>query len=195
MIAAFILLLVAVAWRVVLGWGHQADFGWLHNFTPLAAIALCGAMHLPRRLAFGVPLIALLISDVILNQHYGASLLGVEMLTRYAVLAGVAGMGWWLRKHPQAALVLGCSALGSIAFYFVTNTASWIDNPAYAKTFAGWAQALTGGVDGYPDTTVFFRNSLISDVLFTALFLAAMNVSRRSEKAPFSTTAEPARWA
>lgn len=192
MIAALTLLAVAIAWRLILGMGHRDDFTWLHNFAPLSAIALCGAMSLPRRAAFLVPLLALFISDLVLNQYYGVSLLSVEMLARYAVLAAIAGAGWWLRRHPHAALVLGTSALCSVAFYFITNTASWLTltEPAYAKTFAGWAQALTGGLPGYPPTLAFFRNTVLSDTLFTGLFLVC---TRFAQPTPAANT-EAARW-
>jgi hypothetical protein len=190
MIPALILIFVAVAWRVLIGLPNHHDFGWLHNFTPLTAIALCGALILPRRLALAVPLAALLASDVVLNYAFSEPLFSVEMLTRYVVLAGIAVGGLWLRKHPHAAVVLGGSALASVAFYFITNTASWIDNPAYAKTFAGWAQALISGVPGFPPTIVFFRNALMSDVLFTGLFLICTGaLSRTMARSP------EARWA
>ncbi len=191
MISALSLLALAIAWRTLLGLGHRDDFSWLHNFAPLSAIALCGAMALPRRAAFTMPLVGLLVSDLILNQYYGVPLLSFEMMARYVVLAAIAGAGWWLRRHPQAMVVLGMSALCSVAFYFVTNTASWITEPAYAKTFAGWAQALTGGLPGYPPTLTFFRNTLLSDVLFTGLFLGCM---RLAHVAPVSDETEAPRW-
>lgn len=38
---------------------------------------------------------------------------------------------------------------------------------------AGWITALTKGAGGYPPTWEFFRNTLLSGGLFTALFAAA----------------------
>jgi hypothetical protein len=184
MFAAVILLVVAVVWRVVLGIMHSQDFGWLHNFAPLSAIALCGALCLPRRWAFAMPLAALFISDVMLNLHYGVSLVTGEMAARYVALAGIAWLGWSLRSHRQAPIVLGASVVGSITFFIVTNTASWFTEPAYAKSLAGWLQAMTTGVPGFPSTLTFFRHTLVSDVLFTALFLGVTAMSRRPVVAP-----------
>jgi hypothetical protein len=48
--------------------------------------------------------------------------------------------------------------------------------PGYAPTFSGWVQALTVGLPGYAPTWMFFRNSLLSDFLFTGLFVAAMEL-------------------
>jgi hypothetical protein len=190
MIPALVLLFVAVAWRILIGLPNHYDVGWLHNFTPLTAIALCGALILPKRLAIIVPLLALLLSDLVLNYAFSESLFSVEMVARYAVLAGVAAGGIWLRIHPHAAAILGGSVLASVVFYFVTNTSSWIGNPAYAQTFAGWAQALTSGIPGFPPTIVFFRNALLSDVIFTGIFLLCTGAWRRE-----SSRSMEARWA
>ena len=65
---------------------------------------------------------------------------------------------------------LGCSLL----FYVATNTTSWWRDPYYLKTTAGWWQALTIGHPEYPPTIWFFRNTLASDLLFTAGFALTM---------------------
>ena len=73
MIPALFLILSAVVFRIVTGFfGHSDSIGWL-NFAPIAAIALCAAAYFPRKYKFSVPMIALLISDVVLNVHYGFS--------------------------------------------------------------------------------------------------------------------------
>ena len=62
-------------------------------------------------------------------------------------------------------------------FYLVSNTISWIANPAYVKSVAGWIQALTVGLPGFPPTWVFGLKSLLGTGLFTGLFAGAMKVS------------------
>ncbi len=195
MIAAFVLLFLAVAWRVGFGISHSNDFGWLHNFAPLSAIALCGAIFLPRRLAFAIPLGALLISDLILNAHYGASLLSLEMVGRYLALAAICAGGLALRRRPSTLLILGGSVAASTLFYVVTNTASWITEPGYAKTFAGWLQALTVGLPNFPPTIFFYRNTFLSDLIFTALFLACAALSRHRHRIVVTSPRQPAPWA
>ena len=61
-----------------------------------------------------------------------------------------------------------------IEVYVVTNTIAWMADPGYVKNAAGWFQALTTGLPGYPPTWTFFRNSAASDLLFTALYIGAM---------------------
>lgn len=196
MIAAFVLLLIAVAWRAGFGISHSSDPGWLHNFAPLSAIALCGAIYLPRRAALAMPLSALLASDLILNAHYGVSLVSWEMLARYAALGAICAGGLALRRRSSTstAAIFGGSVAASTCFYLVTNSASWLSEPAYAKTFGGWVQALTTGLPGLPSTLLFYRNTFLSDLLFTALFVACAALSRHRQGIFVTEPREAARW-
>ncbi len=194
MIAPLVLLLVVVFFRVASGIVGSADIGWLHNFSPIAAIALCGAVYLPRRVAWALPLAMLFVSDVVLNVfHYHVPLVTVEIVPRYLALALITGLGFSLRGKVRLPGMLGGSLAGSLLFYVITNTGSWLGEPAYAKTFGGWIQALTTGVPGWPSTWWFYRNTLISDLLFTALFAGCMALQphRRERAAPLA----PAPWA
>jgi hypothetical protein len=190
MIAGLVLIAAAVLYRllpVLLGVKLQQP-EWLPNFSPMAALCLCGAAFLPPRLAIAVPLVALLGTDLVLNAHYGFPLFTIEFLGKTVAFAAVAALGWKLRKNARAAVILPAVFAGSLFFYIATNTASWLTltEPGYAKTAAGWWQALTIGLPGFPPTWVFYRNTLISDMLFAALFLACLHWSRRpvTEAAP-----------
>lgn len=154
---------------------------WLPNFSPMAALCLCGAAFLPRRLALVVPFVALLGTDLILNAHYGFPLFTLEFLGKTVAFAVVAALGWQLRKSARAGVILPAVLGGSFFFYVVTNTASWLTltQPSYAKTAAGWLQALTTGLPGYAPTWVFYRNTLAGDMLFAVLFLACMHWNRQ----------------
>ena len=180
MIAPILLVVIAIVYRIVIGVAGMTHMEWLHNFSPMAAIALCGAIFFPRRIAILAPLAAFLVSDLVLNAFYMAStphvtsLLSARMIPEYLALGLSAFLGWKLRANPKASLILGASIIGSIAFYVITNTGDWLTEPLYAKTLAGWVQALTTGLPGYPPTFTFFRNTLASDLLFTAIFVACM---------------------
>jgi Family of unknown function (DUF6580) len=81
MIPALLLIVSAVVFRIVTGFfGHSDSIGWL-NFAPIAAIALCAAAYFPLKYKFTVPMMALLLSDVVLNTHYGFSLLSPFVLS------------------------------------------------------------------------------------------------------------------
>lgn len=181
MIAGLVLFAIAVAYRllpVFLGVTvHQPE--WLPNFSPMAALCLCGAACLPRRFAIAVPFIALLGTDLILNAHYGFPLFTLEFLGTIVAFAVVAALGWQLRNNPRPGVLLPAVLGGSLFFYIVTNTASWLYEPGYAKSAAGWLQALTTGLPGYAPTWIFYRNTLAGDMLFAVLFLACVNWKRQ----------------
>jgi hypothetical protein len=71
-------------------------------------------------------------------------------------------------------------------FYLVTNTAAWFfnpfKNPEYTKDLFGWVIALTKGTANWPDTWMFFRNTLTSSGLFTGLFVGAMKLAEVFEE-------------
>jgi hypothetical protein len=180
MIPAFLLIVVVVAYRIVTGLAITSGTTWLSNFAPMAAIALCGAAYFPARYKFTVPLIALFISDVVLNMHYGFSLFSPFVASHYLGFALVGGLGLLLQNRASLKTLLPASLAASFVFYVVTNVVSWAFDPGYVKNFGGLLQALTVGVPAYSATPtwMFFRNSLLSDLLFTGLFVLCMNWGR-----------------
>jgi hypothetical protein len=184
MIPALVLILSAFAYRIVTGLFAQSGSIGLLNFAPLAAIALCAAAYFPAKYKFTVPMIALLISDVVLNIHYGFSLLSPFVLSHYLGFALVGCLGLLLQNRTSMKTLLPASIAGSLIFYIVTNLVSWLFDPGYVKNFTGLVQALTVGLPAYSSTPtwIFFRNSLLSDLFFTLLFVACMNFGRRTER-------------
>jgi hypothetical protein len=192
MIPALLLVLSVVIYRVATGLLIHSGAGWLSNFAPLAAIALCSAAYFPRKYKFAVPLITLFVSDVIINLHYGAPLLAPEILVRYIALALVGGVALLLQNRASLKTLLPASIGASTMFYVITNTFSWLSDPGYAKNLAGLIQSLTVGLPQYSATPtwMFFRNSLVSDLIFTALFVVCMSAGRtwgNRENAPRSS--------
>ncbi len=183
MIPALFLVLVAVVYRiaaavVVQHWGA----GWLSNFAPLAAIALCGAIYFPRKYKFAVPFAALLVSDLALDFYYGASLADPLILCRYVAFGLVGLLGLAISRRASLSTIIPASLVGSTLFYGVTNFFSWLTDPGYAKNFAGLVQSLTVGLPQYTPTWMFFRNSLVSDLFFTLLFVACMHWSAAADR-------------
>jgi hypothetical protein len=185
MIPAFLLVLVAVVYRVLTGLAIISGSTWLSNFAPMAAIALCGAVYFPGRLKFVVPLGALFLSDVVLNFYYDAPLLVPLIACRYFVLALIGWVGLVIANRVSLKRLLPASLAGSIVFYLITNTFAWLSDPGYPKTLAGLIQALTVGLPEHSATPswMFFRNSVVSDLLFTTLFFYCMKFARAPEEA------------
>jgi len=164
------------------------------NFSAAYAFAFCAGVYFSKRFSWWLPLLVLLGTDIALNFYYqhkfpddnvwsAANL--ANLAFNYAAYAVLIFLG--RRFKPQSSFVslLGGGILGTILFYFITNTASWFFNPfhnaEYTKNFAGWILALTKGIGGYPSTWEFFRNTLLSGGIFTALFAGAAKLTAPAE--------------
>ncbi|MBI4324227.1 MAG: hypothetical protein HY674_03095 [Chloroflexi bacterium] len=167
------------------------------NFSAVYGLVFCAAVYFPGKLAWFLPLVTLLVTDVIMNLfYYHADLVSGYMLVNYLAYGGILWLGRQFSARSSWLSLLSGGLLGAILFYLVTNTAAWMQNPEYAKTLAGWIQALTIGTPGWPHTWEFFRNTLLSGGLFTGLFAGAMKLSEAAEEAEQAeeegeTAAEP----
>ena len=180
MLPALLLIPLAALLRIFLAWQPTAS-AWTVGLSPLAAVALCAGVFLPRRLALVVPLGILLVSDFVIDLHYGANFFATSLLARYVLLAFIVVGGMALRRaawRKSTFAVLTATLIGSIFFYFASNTLTWLGSPEYPQTLAGLWQALTVGLPGYPPSYVFFRNELVSDALYSIVFLACVRLTR-----------------
>jgi hypothetical protein len=168
------------------------------NFSPVAAVFLCSGAFLYRRAAFLLPLLVLFVSDLIINAHYRIPLVDTRMISGYFCFLLFLVIGRWLGQRPRAKTLwmLGGAVSASLIFYVVTNSVDWFFDSAipypvesYPKTFAGWLQALTVGHPNFPPTYLFLRNTLVSDLVFTSLFLVTQHFFRMPAPEPASTTA------
>ncbi len=188
-------------WHVWLPWVFVALFAVSRipellpsNFSAAYAFAFCAGVYFPKKNSWWLPLLVLLSTDIALNVYYqyknpdynvwsAANL--ANLAFNYAAYAALIFLG--RRFKPQSSFIslLGGGLLGAILFYLITNTASWFfnpfHNPEYVKTISGWLLALTKGIGGYPSTWEFFRNTLLSGGLFTALFVAAAKLTAPAE--------------
>lgn len=151
------------------------------DFSAVYALAFCAGVYFRGAMAWWLPLAVMAATDVGLNIfYYHVSAVRWDMLFNYAVYAGLIGMGKWTGKSAPFWKLLFGGILGALLFYLLTNTFSWLIYPGYPKTIAGWIQALFTGMPGYPPSWEFFRNTLLSGGLFTALFAGAAKVAEES---------------
>jgi hypothetical protein len=179
---ALILLALGLRWLKL----ESPGMTLLPNFSPWMALAFTGTLLFPRALPWWSWPLLLLGIDL---ASQGSALLtpqggGLEALVMYGcyALAAWAAARW----RGQAGLIgsLGGVLTASLAFYFVTNSVSWLVEPAYAKTAGGWLQALTTGLPGYAPTWTFLRNSLLSDLGFSALLMLLFNAEAHARALP-----------
>jgi len=148
------------------------------NFSAAHALLFCAAFWLPGWMGWVLPMATIIVTDILLNLfHYNASVFDPRLVTNWMILALFVVLAKWLARRRSYGRVFLGTLLGALLFYLVSNTVSWMVNPAYAKTIAGWVQALTVGLPGFPPTWVFGLKSLLGTGLFTGLFAGAMKWS------------------
>ena len=172
------------------------------NFSAVYGLLFCAGVYFIGRMAWWLPLATMVATDLGLGVYYfltaGISGFQPYLLVNYAMYAVLIALGRCFRPQTSWFVLLGGGVLGAMLFYLLTNTAAWFlnpfGNPEYTKDLAGWIIALTKGTAGYPQTWEFFRNTLLSGGLFTALFAGAAKLTAPAES-PAEKTAgvrEPA---
>lgn len=163
------------------------------NFSAAYALVFCAGVYFAGRMAWWLPLGTMLVTDIGLNLYYWLAL-GWDVWTpaniaylgfNYVAYLALILLGRRFKPGSSFVALLSGGILGAILFYLITNTASWLfnpfHNPEYTRTLAGWLTALTKGTVGWPQTWEFFRNTLLSGGLFTALFVAAAKLTAPAE--------------
>ena len=167
------------------------------NFSAAYALVFCAGVYFRNRLGWWVPLIIMALTDVALNFYYlskGWNGFQVYQLMNYAAYAAIFWLGRRFKPGTSFLSLLCGGLMSALLFYIITNTAAWFFNPfgnaEYHHDFQSWLVALTLGTGKWPDTWLFFRNTLFSSGLFTALFVAAMKYSEHLESAAEKKAAE-----
>jgi hypothetical protein len=136
------------------------------NMVPITAMALFGGVYLERRLAFVLPIVALLISDYFIGFYHG-------MPWVYGAFAGAGLIGLWLRNHRGIGNTIGASLAGSTLFFIVSNFGVWASaQVSYPPTLAGLTACYVAAIP-------FFRNALLGDLLYVGVLFGLFELSVR----------------
>jgi hypothetical protein len=127
-----------------------------YNITPIIAIALFGGAYFAnKKIAFIIPIITMLISDLFLGFHN-------TMFAVYGCFALSVLIGIFYLKTINIGRIISASLLSSIIFFLVTNFAVWMFTGMYESNF-------TGLIFCYERAIPFFRNSLIGDMMYSGV--------------------------
>jgi len=126
------------------------------NFAPVAAIGLFAGATLDRRAAWLVPLAALLLSDLFIGFYHP-----VSMFWNYLGFVACLLLGSGMLARTRSFGRIGAAMLtSSVVFFALSNFGMWASG-YYPRTGAGLVACYTAALP-------FFRNTLASDVLYTA---------------------------
>ena len=147
------------------------------NFSPVEAIALFGGAYFASRAwALAVPLVALLVSDLVMGAVVGASYAGyiggISFWSVYACIALSTLLGFGLRGKAGGARVLGYCLAGSVLFFVVTNFGAWLGSPIYPQSGAGLVAAYAAGIP-------FFQWTVLGTLAYAAILFGGFALLRR----------------
>jgi len=147
------------------------------NFTAIGAMALFGAAHFKVKWqAFLVPLVALYISDLILNNivyggYYDHFVWQIGPFVYIAFIL-ILGVGYFLRDKISTKNVVLASLSASVIFFLLTNAGSWLVDPMYTKDLSGLLTAYAAGIP-------FFRGTLAGDLVYSAVLFGGYALAQQ----------------
>ena len=156
-LVAFLLLIIVASVCRVLGYAPQ-----------LAMAVFGGAMIKDKRLAFALPLVSMLLSDVLYEVlfAYGYTPYGgfyEGQLINYLLIASITFIGFWVKGMNWSRIAIG-SLAAPLAYFFLSNFFVWLGGGGLGRP-----QTFSGLMMCYNDAVPFFRASLLNTVAFSAI--------------------------
>ena len=179
-IVLFTLGLVALQVICKLAFADKLDWS---GFSPFIAIALfSGFIVKEKNLSFILPLLALVISDVIIQflyvngQFSFPGFYGGQWIN-YLILLAITVLGWKLKGRSYGSVVIGAVAAPTL-YFLVSNFFVWQGAAAswYSRDFNGLMNCYEAGLP-------FYKNSLIAMMVFLPMILVSYNLLTKHKTA------------
>jgi len=134
-------------------------------FTSVSAALLFFGARASRKNVW-IPFVLCAATDVVLTTVVYSYPLTWDQLVTWAWYAAVLGLGTLLRKTTSPLRIGATSLFSSIIFFVVSNFAVWASyRTLYAATWKGLMACYIAAIP-------FFRNTLVADLVFTAVFFS-----------------------
>jgi len=168
-----LVLLLFIGLAASLRIANSTDWSPMAHFTPLGAMALFGGSYFSNRWkAFGLPLLTLWISDLVINGvllggRYGIMYDGWYWI--YGIFALLVWYGQVLLRTVSIRNVLLAALVASVSHWVLADTSVWLTGGIDLRTqlplsrdLAGWQQCL---LQGFP----FMRNFLAGTLVYSTI--------------------------
>ena len=155
------------------------------GFAPQIAMAIFGAAVISdKKLAFILPLLSMLISDIFIEilyrggyMNYGGFYPGETFydgqVLNYILMAGLTLIGFWARNLKWSRIAIATVA-APVIFYLLSNLLVWIGGAGLSRphTFSGLMLC-------YEDGLPFLRTSLLYTAIFSTILFGGYFLLKR----------------
>jgi len=133
------------------------------------AIALFGAAYFKnKKLALIVPVLALWLSDLLLNStiyaSYETSLLTGYQLWTFLSLALIVITGYFMLRKISFKNIFGSAFVAAIIFFLVSNFGVWASGTMYPMNIGGLVSCYIAGIP-------FFHWTLLGNIFYLGLMV------------------------
>lgn len=134
------------------------------NVAPISAIAIFGGLYLSRRTSLAVPLVAMILSDLVIGFYDWKMMASVYVSFIIASL-----IGRYLKNKKSVPTIIGGTLGASSIFFLLTNGAVWAFGTMYPHSLLGLLQSYTMAIP-------FFQYSIIGDLFYVGILVGSMEL-------------------
>lgn len=149
------------------------------NFTAIGAIAVFGGSVIKdKKLAFLLPLGALLLSDICLQLFTSTpGFYGTSQYFVYAAFLIITALATFMQKRSIVNIALAAIWSGVI-FFIISNLGVWFSSDYYPKTLAGLGACYWAAIPFYKNELFgnFALNSILGNAFYSALLFGAYSL-------------------
>lgn len=150
------------------------------NFTAIGAIAIFGGSVIKdKKLAFILPLSALLLSDICLQLFSPVKgFYGIDQLFVYGAFMLITLLARFIGKRSVTKVAFA-AVLSGLIFFIISNFGVWVlSGTFYPKTFGGLMACYWAAIPFYQGnvTGSFLLNGVVGDLFFSGLLFGIYSI-------------------
>lgn len=144
-------------------------FQFMSNFTPVGAIALFGGAYFSDKWkAYLVPVLALFVSDMLINSLYHLNPFAVS-LPMYLCFIAMVVIGTQIKKVNV--VNVGIASLAGVLIHWLVMDLPWLYGTLYPHTLGGYGQSLVAAIP-------FERNMVLGDILYGLVLFGGFELAK-----------------
>ena len=136
------------------------------NFTPMLSIALLSGLYSKNRFFVLLPILIMLISDIMIGNH-------AIVPWVYSSFILIFALGYFIKKSSYSYILI-FSIFSSVIFFIISNLGVWFTG--------GYSYSFNGLIACYTAAIPFFKNTLISTILYSSVIHSVVSVVSSYDK-------------